>query len=373
MQAKGALPDHEVVDLINADMLPGADPHNAEGASLDLVVSDEIYRTDGTFLPEIGETVREALQTVSPKRHLAGTVMEVGVVYIAKLRENSNLPPMVYGYSNPKSTSGRNRVHVRLQADGVPRYDSLPLGNNRGELWVSIAPQAMPVVISEGEKLNQLRFFTGDTRLDEVQLSVAMSKDGLLFDKNGQSITYDDLMISDKDGSILLTLDLSLQQVGWQSHGTRRVLDFSNRDFYEPTDFFEPLFVENGAVRLKKDTFYILQSWEYVRVPPTLACEMVPMDERSGDFRSHEAGFIDPGWGWGKEGEIFGRPLTLEVIPFEDLIFRHRQAVAKIRFETLRSLPHSIYQAKKKGPSNYGNQQSPWLSKHFKQEKQILA
>ncbi len=373
MSGKGTLPDHEIVKLIEAGMLPGADPESAEAASLDLRISSEIYRVEGTFLPQNGETVREAMKKVCPTPHPIGTVMEVGVVYIAKLKEESGLRSSVYGYTNPKSTSGRLRVHVRLLVDGVSRYDSLPRNDGNRELWVSIIPQAMPVIMSEGEKLNQLRLFTEDTRFDEFNLEVSMARHSLLFDRDGKEIKYRDIKVSDEDGSVLLTLDLSLVEVGWESFGSARVLDMNKRDHYSPLGFFEPLVAKYESIKLRKGGFYILQSLEYVRVPPELACEMVPMDERSGDFRSHEAGFIDPGWGWNEDGSILGRPLTLELIPFEDLIFRHGQAVAKIRFEEMRSRPLSIYLDKKKGVTNYGGQQAPWLSKHFKQSCQIPA
>jgi dCTP deaminase len=94
-----------------------------------------------------------------------------------------------------------------------------------------------------------------------------------------------------------------------------------------------------------------------------MACEMIPMDERSGEFRSHYAGFIDPGWGWGKNGEGKGRPLTLEVRPFEDLIVRQGQPIAKIRFEKVTEIPEVIYDAT---GSNYIKQSGPKLAKHFK-------
>ncbi len=98
-------------------------------------------------------------------------------------------------------------------------------------------------------------------------------------------------------------------------------------------------------------------------MPPDLVCEMVPMDERSGEFRSHYAGFIDPGWGWGKKGEGRGRPLTLEVRPFEDIIVRHRQPIGKICFEKMAETPAVAYDALS---SNYLVQSGPKLAKHFK-------
>ena len=126
---------------------------------------------------------------------------------------------------------------------------------------------------------------------------------------------------------------------------------------------FEPVKIEDGALRLKRDKFYILSGAERVRIPPTLASEMVPMDERSGDFRSHYAGFLDPGWGWGQDGEGKGRPFTLEVRPFEDLVVRPGQPIAKIRFERMSEEPHFHYDTK---ASNYLTQMGPKLGKQFR-------
>jgi dCTP deaminase len=89
---------------------------------------------------------------------------------------------------------------------------------------------------------------------------------------------------------------------------------------------------------------------------------MVPMDERSGEFRSHYAGFIDPGWGWGK-GEGKGRQLTLELRPFEDLVVRDNQPICKVRFERMIEVPDKIYDEVN---SHYINQTGPTLSKHFR-------
>jgi dCTP deaminase len=87
------------------------------------------------------------------------------------------------------------------------------------------------------------------------------------------------------------------------------------------------------------------------------------MDERSGDFRSHYAGFLDPGWGYGTKGEGKGRPFTLEVRPFEDLVVRKGQPIAKIKFERMLEEPDMHYDTK---VSNYLHQTRAKLGKQFK-------
>ena len=90
---------------------------------------------------------------------------------------------------------------------------------------------------------------------------------------------------------------------------------------------------------------------------------MTPMDHRSGEFRSHYAGFIDPGWGWGIDGKGHGRQLTLELRPFEDIVLRPGQAVARITFEKMVSPPKIHYD--ELDTSHYRRQAGPGLSKQF--------
>ena len=98
-------------------------------------------------------------------------------------------------------------------------------------------------------------------------------------------------------------------------------------------------------------------------VPPNLSAELRAIDPRLGEFRSHAAGYIDPGWGYGENGEAYGRPITLEVIPQEDMLVRDGQTIARIRYEYMKEVPETAYDA---AASNYSDQYTARLSKHFK-------
>lgn len=188
---------------------------------------------------------------------------------------------------------------------------------------------------------------------------------GLVYDRlSGEKLSYTDLVTNDQDGAVVLTALVEDGLCGYECiAGPDDVIDVANIAQYDSSQFFRPLTIERGALRLKRDRFYILSGAEAVRIPPTLASEMVPMDERSGDFRSHYAGFLDPGWGYGKDGEGKGRPFTLEVRPFEDLVIRAGQPIAKIRFERMAEIPDFHYDTKQ---SNYLIQSGPKLGKQFK-------
>ena len=359
----GALPSQKILSLIRAGKIIGAKLENVKPASLDLSLSSEIYEVEGIFQPKPTEKVCDILKHIKHKKHSINKPLEVGKIYLARLKEELDLPSTVYAYCNPKSTTGRLDLHVRLLADNISRYDSIPTMGWSGDLWVSIVPKTFSVKLYEGLSLNQMRFFTADTRLDDLELGLAVEEFNLLWSLSGKKYFYKEILIKDNDASIILTIDLSQKNLGYKAKKTKQVIDMSKMKHYSWKDFFEPIKKQGKFVRLKKDEFYILSTAESVRIPPSLASEMTPIDDRSGEFRSHYAGFLDPGWGWGKDGKDKGRPFTLEVRPFEDLIVRDRQPFAKIKFEKLTEDPDCTYDAIE---SNYKVQTGPRLAKQFK-------
>jgi dCTP deaminase len=363
---RGAFPIQMISQLMSQGMVRGAEAKNLNPASLDLSLSEEIFRLDGLFQPRPTETVREILNEIKPSAHNFDYPLERNVTYLVRLQETFAFPEDIYAYCNPKSTTGRNGIQVRIVADRVSRYDSLPNGFN-GEAWLSITPKSYPIKLSPGDTLAQARFFNEDTCLTEATLPAIFEEKKLLWDKEGNPFSYGGIRIKDNDGAVILTLDLDGEICGWECLGVNRVLDFSKLDFYAPRDFFRPVVKYEGSVQLREGALYIFYTKERVCVPPTLACEMHPMDQRSGEFRSHDAGFIDPGWGYGAEGDAKGRRLVLEVRPFEDILFRNGQPVAKIKFEVMAASPDVQYDSLAK--SNYTDETpTPRLSKNFKKE-----
>ncbi len=362
MDKFGALPCQEMKRMMKERNISGGKEENVNPASLDLSLSEEILRVEGIFLPHPGEKIDSLIKNIQHSRHDFSYPLEQNVTYLAKLNEELSLPEGVFGFCNPKSSTGRVDVHVRVLADGVSRYDVIPHGY-QGPLWLIINPKSFPIKISVGEKLAQLRLFNQDTSLTEEELKETMTEKPLIFDSDGLPIGYERIKIKDGDGSIILRLDLEQEVVGYECFGSNKVMDFSKRGFYSPDEFFRKIKKEGECIYLKRGGFYILSTREAVSVPPDFACEMAPMDARSGEFRSHYAGFIDPGWGYGKEGEVNGRPLTLEVRPFEDMVVRHKQAIAKIKYERMSEIPEVLYDVV--STSNYTSQSKAKLSKHF--------
>jgi dCTP deaminase len=109
-----------------------------------------------------------------------------------------------------------------------------------------------------------------------------------------------------------------------------------------------------------------LASKQRVRVPPDLAAELLPYDLASQEFRVHYAGFFDPGFGYGKQGEIPGTRAVLEVRASQMPIFlEDDQFVGRLNYYQMAAVPDKIYGGSI--GSSY-QQQGLALSKQFKQD-----
>ena len=190
----------------------------------------------------------------------------------------------------------------------------------------------------------QLRLFNGDTRLNKDELEIEMERNPVLWDKTGNPLKFDPELI-DRDGACSLTLDMDAP-IGWCAKPHAPEVDLTVAGALSVGEFFSRVVAKDGVVTFLPNQLHIFSTAEYVRVPPHLACEMRPMDGRSGDFRAFDAGFIGPGWGYGKKGEGKGRPLTLEIRPTEPLYVRRNSRVANIGFERLFALPERHYESR---------------------------
>lgn len=360
---EGALPSQKIMEFVESGAFKNVNEKNISPASVDVTVSEEWYRVDGVFLPKTGETVRSLIERMHGARHAVHEPLERGVVYVARINESFDLPKHIYAYCNPKSSTGRHDMHVRIIKDGVARYDTLPSGS-KGELWAIIVPRSYPVLLSPEFPISQVRFFNKDTRFKESDLDIEWHRKPLAYHLNGDPYSYDSFLMKDSDGSVLLTLDLSQDVVGYECRGSNTVVNLSTPNgTLDSSKHFIPIKKSGESILLRKDSFYILSTKEALRVPPYLASEMVDMDSRTGEFRTHYAGFFDPGWGCGSDGEGKGRPITLEVRTFEDVIISHGQPIGKVRFEKMSETPNIHYDQKN---SNYLVQSGPKLAKQFK-------
>ncbi|RZJ79315.1 MAG: 2'-deoxycytidine 5'-triphosphate deaminase, partial [Brevundimonas sp.] len=169
----GILPCQAIEALIAAGAVTTATPFDADQvqpASLDLRLGERGWRVRASFLPG-ARTVEERLAAVT--MHAIeltgdGVVLEKGCVYIVQLQERLSLPAGLTARANPKSSTGRVDVFVRLLTDRGDAFDDVAAGYD-GPLYLEIAPQTFSILVRPGTRLNQLRLKAGETQRLETR------------------------------------------------------------------------------------------------------------------------------------------------------------------------------------------------------------
>jgi dCTP deaminase len=357
-QAVGILPSQRIAEMVKAGAIAVSRPLDADQiqpASLDLRLGEVAYRVRASFLPGPERLVADRLDTVTLHEFslAGGAVLETGCVYIVPLMESLKLLAGIGAAANPKSSTGRLDIFTRIITDRAREFDIIPDGY-AGPLYVEISPRTFPVLVRAGSRLSQMRFRTGNARLDDAALLALHARemlvDGTPRVDNGLTVSID---LGGMAGGI----------VGYRAKRHTAVIDVDKRDAHDPLDFWEPIPHRSQELILDPDQFYILVSREAVHVPPDYAAEMVPFDPLVGEFRVHYAGFFDPGFGHSAAGGA-GSRAVLEVrsheVPF---ILEHGQIVGRLVYEPMTERPARLYGEDM--ASNY-QAQGLKLSKHFR-------
>lgn len=359
----GAIPRQLIAEMAEAGYIVGSAAETLQPSSLDLRLTEEIYRMRGSYLPNVGEKIADIVSRGSLYRHDMTRPLEVDGTYLVRLNESLALPPGIHATVSSKSSSGRINLRTRLLADRVPRFDSVPRGY-KGSLWIEVMPKSFPVLLHPNDRLNQMRFFHGDATLSSLEHRMIYDKFRLLRNVDGSSVSPTDDVVGT---GVTMTVDLANTDViGWRAHPSAlSVLDTARYD-HDARDFFEPIAKpRNGELMLRHGLFYILVTKERIIVPPTYAAEMAAYDPTKGEFRSHYAGFFDPGFGWIEEDAQRGWHAVLEVsMHGHDFILRDGQPICLMSYERLLQKPDVIYG--REMSSHYGGQTGPQLAKWFK-------
>lgn len=336
----GILPEQAIRALVEQGVITHKGSHSLDDlppliqpASHDLQLGMTAYRMRASYLPGSGRTVSETLgelclHTIDISN---GAVLETGCVYLLPLCETLALPQGLSAAANPKSSTGRLDVFTRVICDGATRFDAVPEGY-QGPLYVEVAPRTFPILVRPGDRLVQLRFRSGASKV-----------------LNTQTVSID---LRGVEGSDV---------VGWRARRHSGLVDLRGIAAHRARDYWEPLHAPDGQLVLDPEEFYILASQEAVTIPQDQAAEMAPIAPEIGEFRAHYAGFFDPGFGLAEAGGL-GSRAVLEVrgrdVPF---LLRHGQSVAKLIFEPLSEPPTELYG----GQGSHYQSQGLRLSKHF--------
>ncbi len=352
----GVLASQTIADLLRAGVIEGADQARLQPASLDLTLSPRAWRVRASFLPSRARIVSARLADGLAMQEVdlsGGAVFERGCVYLVELNERLALPDGLEGAANPKSSTGRIDVFVRLVTDYGAAFDEIPSGYN-GPLYAEISPRTFSILAREGSSLNQLRLKAGACLLDDGAL-VSLHNEAPLV--TGPA---------DVNGGLGLSVSLRADDglIGWRARRHSALIDVDKVAALNSVDYFEPIAPpDSGFIILDPDEFYILASKEALAVPPDYAAEMTPISPGLGEFRVHYAGFFDPGFGWSAKGPNGSRGV-LEVRSHDaPFVLEDGQLVARLVYEKMAARPERLYGEAVK--SNYQGQGLK-LSKHFR-------
>jgi dCTP deaminase len=371
---EGILPSQEIRHLIATGKIiaPDISEDQIQPSSIDLRLSCEAYRVRASFLPGKSTTLLNKATSngmLNKKFDISEpTLLEPHVIYIIPLMESLALPADIYGISNPKSTTGRLDIFTRLITEYGDEFERVRK-SYRGKLYIEVISQTFPIIVQAGMKLNQLRFgrgrstFASDTALRQLNESDLLLQDGE--DKDGADINR----------GMRITVDLQgngSEIVAYQARKFSPPIELSKINYYDTADFWSPIYRNSKRqFVLEPGEFYILASKERVRVPPGYAAEMLPYDLATQEFRVHYAGFFDPGFGYGKQGEISGTRAVLEVRASQmPILLEDEQFVGRLNYFKMADLPDKVYGGSI--GSSYQHQGLA-LSKQFKREDQYTS
>jgi dCTP deaminase len=384
----GVLPSQEIRELISNGKISAQmeiSDDQIQPASIDLRLGKVAYRVVASFLPSRDSTISTKIRSLQLGEIdlTKPAVLEKDQVYIVPLLERLSLPPDMSGKANPKSTTGRLDVFTRLMTEGEGEFEQVGPGY-RGDLFVEIVPRTFSIVVMMGTKLNQLRFWRGKPERNDEDLRSLDRRRNLVYyeDVNNADWTPDDngTRVVAARASIEKGLRFSVDLRGGEAQGlvaykareNTPEIDLRKVGAYDPKEYWEAI-VNPPMQRLvlKPGEFYLLASRERVGVPPGYAAEMEQYDPSLGEFSVHYAGFFDPGFGYGADGEIKGTRAVLEVRAHEvPLLLEDKQIVGRLNYYKMANTPEKVYG---QGIGSSYQQQGLALSKQFRTKTATAA
>jgi dCTP deaminase len=378
---QGVLPSQEIRELIRNGKIcsrEDIDEDQIQPASIDLRLGRVAYRVEASFLPNRASTISARIRALQRDQFDLSrpTLLTKGHVFIIPLVESLALPSDMSGKANPKSTTGRLDIFTRLMTEGGAEFEQIPSGY-RGDLYVEVVPRTFSIVVKSGTRLNQLRFWRGSPQRDDHYLRSMDRKQKLVYYENGNGsqehvedagmqVVSAPAAIS---GGLRLSVDLHPNDIqtaaAYRAKKKAPAIDLSKVAAYDPAEYWESIRnPKAGRLILQPGDFYLLASKERIGVPPDHAAEMEQYDPSLGEFSVHYAGFFDPGFGYGVDGEIKGTKAVLEVRAHEvPILLEDKQTVGRVNYYRMANTPEKIYG---QGIGSSYQRQGLALSKQFK-------
>ncbi|MBI4448976.1 2'-deoxycytidine 5'-triphosphate deaminase [Candidatus Woesearchaeota archaeon] len=367
---RGILPSQYIRELLNTGVIRSSAPLNdtsIQPSSIDLRLGKKGWRVPAAFMTRNGTRIADRLAEFENTYYTLDltkpTFLEARKMYVFELQEEVTFPKHIRARSNPKSSTGRADTFARLIVDGSRNFDFIPDGYS-GKLYLLVYPISFDIIVKEGLALNQIRMHSHNPpKLSTEQLFAIYERHQILYDKEGRPIPPSEHIVH--DGGLHLSIDLSEPIVGYKSRKNSPPLNLLRSGHHEVHDYWEPIKrPSTGRLILDPEHFYIFKSKELIRIPTPYAAEVIDFHSGIGEFRSHYAGFFDPGFGYGKHGELKGAAAVFEArVRDTPMEVEDGQLFCKFTFEKMAAVPEIAYGVDIK--SHYQGQ-GLRLGKHFK-------
>lgn len=360
MHDRGIFNDQHYASAIG-NMLFGGDnlADQIQPNSVDLTISNKIYRVQSSFFPT-NHRIEDRLQDmVMYELDLTDSiVLERHNIYIIPLNESLRLPTDVKGRCNPKSSTGRLDIFTRVITDYSKAFDKVDYGYH-GPLFLEIMPRSFSVRVHPNQSFCQLRLSRGNAMLSDADLSEYYRRTPLLFDEHHQPIPLSRDVINN-GLNMSLGLDMETDVIGYKAKRNSQVIDLNQIGVYDPYDFWDEIKPTQKLI-LEPEEFYIFRSKEKIKVPADICGDMNAYDVSLGELRTHYAGFFDSGFGIRN-----GAHVVMEVRS-HDIPFRvdDGQKMFSVQFEWNLAEPDMLYGIDRN--SNYQDQRLK-LAKQFRMD-----
>ena len=329
-------------------------------SSLDLRLGARIWQLQCCFYPETRASRKGRLATaewrVQRDRPL---VLRRGGVYLAEVEEVLELPEDVWGRGNPKSSTGRLDVFVRLLTEFGEAFDTVPAGY-QGRLHTEITRS--PSMSPFGAVTVSGRSAWARAPSCRTTHSWPTRKPALLWCRGLTVAPHRSRTASTQHSTV----------------GRSRRPRWSGR-LPGPSP---PTPIDLARRNLTIDRYWTAlppaPKWgtcwspsNSTSSPPASGCaspdvcaELVAFDATKGELRTHYAGFIDAGFGWSPTDEGPGARLVLEIrthdVPF---LLEHGQPLFRLQFMANETRPDMLYGAA--GTGSHYQMQELRLAKQF--------
>lgn len=357
VQRGEVLPDWKIKELIEQEVIIGADTSLINPSSLDLRLGMEKWKLLGSFLPLDGQTIEEVLQSRrvldEKEDKKEGFYIDKSQPYLFKLVESLNLPSSLTARIHNKSGRGRIGISTKGLVDRVSRFDNIPAGYS-GNIYAEICTTAFPIMIDGGKSaIPQIRFYNGEPQpIGGSDLDLLLRKHPVLTDSEGNH-SYTDVQREEifKTGKLTFHADLSDKILVYRANRDNRTLVLSETNHYIPEEFFEAEMRRDNSqnkVLIHPGDFVLIKSKEHIRLPPEFAAEISDYSTDLGDLKSHYAGLVNSGHGYDPKNPNVPSYIVFEVRA-RDLpaVIQDGQSLAKFEIHRMFGMPEQSYMSKR--------------------------